>query len=109
MELQLKDLDWTVFSNSLALAFLLGVAFAAFVRWVAKKDLEGQTAWAVVVGVFITLLVMIPTLGLEIVAIIFCFFAATGIPMIVEYIQRVYSAQRQDKENAKALAKDILK
>lgn len=107
--MQLKDLDQQVFSNSLALAFLLGVLYAMLVRWVAKKDLEGQTAWAVAVGVVMTLLAMIPTLGLETVAIVFCFFTATGIPMIVEYVQRVHSEKRRDKEGADELAKDILK
>jgi len=38
-----------------------------------------------------------------------CYFGATGIPMIVEYILRVQSEIQQDKEKAKGLAKDLLK
>jgi hypothetical protein len=107
--MQLKDLNWTVFGISLAVLFLVCLGYAALVRWGAKKGMEGQTAWAVVVGVTIILAAIIPTLGLESVVVMFCFFIVGGLPMIGEYVLRVNAAQRKDKENAQALAKDILK
>ena len=102
-------INWTMFSLTLAALFAFGILYALLVRWVSIKQIEGQTAWAVVIGVTVTLLAMIPTFGLITVALMFCFFAASGIPMIVEYILRVHSQQSRDKEKAKGLAKDLLK
>ena len=107
--MQSTAFNWQLFSFTLAALFAFGILYALMVRWAANKQIEGQTAWAVVIGVTVTLLAMIPTLGLITVAIMFCFFAASGIPMIVEYILRVNSQQSNDKEKAKGLAKDLLK
>jgi hypothetical protein len=62
-----------------------------------------------VVGVTFTLIGMIPLFGLQLVAIMFCFFIASGIPMIVEYLLRIQKELEQDKEKAQGLAKDLLK
>jgi hypothetical protein len=61
-----------------------------------------------VIGVTFTLLFMIPVFGIEQVAIMFCFFGASGIPMIVEYLLRVQKEIQQDSENANEVAKDLL-
>jgi hypothetical protein len=102
-------IHWTFFSLTLAATFVFGILFAALVRWSARRKMIGQTAWAVVIGVTFTLLAMIPVFGLNVVAIIFCYFAASGIPMIVEYILRVQKEMDQDSEKARDLAKDLLK
>ena len=107
--MQQKDIFWLDFGWTLAAALLFGIVFAFVVHWASKRQMVGQTAWAVVVGVVVTLLTMIPVFGLDQVAIMSCYFGATGIPMIVEYILRVQSEIQQDKEKAKGLAKDLLK
>jgi ABC-type methionine transport system permease subunit len=107
--MQQKDIIWLDFGWTLAVAFLFGVLFALLVHWASKRQMVGQTAWAVVVGVAVTLLTMIPMFGLDLVALISCYFAATGIPMIVEYILRIQSDIQRDKEEAKGLAKDLVK
>lgn len=106
--MQLKDVNWTTFGFSLAGALVFGIFYSLLVRWVSRRGLEGQTAWSVVVGVTVTLLTMIPTFGVEMIALIFCFFAASGTPMIVEYLLRVQAEMQQDKRQAKELAKDLL-
>jgi len=96
------------FGLSLVGLFFFAVLYAMLVRLASKKKLEGQTAWAVVVGVAATLLAMVPTLGLEVVAIIFCYFTVAGIPMIVEYVLRVHAEHREDEEKAKGIARDLI-
>lgn len=106
--MQLIDVNQTVFSLSLVGALVLGMIFASLVRWTSKRKWVGQTAWAVVIGVTFTLLTMIPVFGLSVVAIMFCYFAASGIPMIVEYLTRVQQEIRDDNEKAKSLASELL-
>jgi|RhiMetdeSRZDD1v2_1073273.scaffolds.fasta_scaffold60888_6 hypothetical protein len=105
--MQLIDVNQTVFSLSLVGALILGSFFAALVRWTSKKKWIGQTAWAVVIGVSFTLLTMIPFFGLENVARMFCYFAASGTPMIIEYLMRVQQEIREDNEKAKSLASEL--
>ncbi len=105
---QEKAIDWTVFGLSLAGLFLVCVFYALAVRMLSKEKLEGQTAWAVVIGVAITLTAMLPFFGLEIVAYILCYFVAAGIPMIIEYIDRVHREQVNDTEKARSLAREII-
>ena len=107
--MQQMDVNWMIFGWSVGCAFALAILYAVLVRWISKKGMEGQTAWAVVVGVSFTLLTMIPFFGLYAVAFMFCFFIATGIPMIVEYLDRVQKEMQQDKKKAQGLAKDLLK
>lgn len=102
-------INWTIFGWTLAAAFIFGILFARLVRWASKRHIVGQTAWAVVVGVSATLITMIPIFGLFHIAIAFCYFGATGLPMILEYIDRVQKEIEQDKETSQGLAKDLLK
>ena len=106
--MQLKDANWTTFGITLGLAFVFGLVYALFIRWVSKKKLIGQTAWSVVVGVTFTLLTMIPFFGLTIVALIFAYFGAAGSSMIIEYIGRVQDEIKRDTESARELAKDMV-
>jgi uncharacterized iron-regulated membrane protein len=102
-------INWTVFGWTLASALIFGILFAGLVRWASKRKIVGQTAWAVVVGVSVTLIMMIPVFGLNLIAIAFCYFGATGLPMIVEYLLRIQKEIEQDSEKAQGLAKDLLK
>lgn len=102
-------INWRLFGLTLAGAFLFGILFAILIRMGSRRQLVGQTAWAVVVGVTFTLLIMIPIFGLNRVAIMFCYFGASGVPMIVEYILRVQDEIQADKAKANGIAKDLLK
>jgi hypothetical protein len=102
-------INWTIFGWSLAGAFVFGIVFASVVRWASKKHWVGQTAWAVVVGVGATLAAMVPVFGINLVAMILCYFVATGLPMIVEYLLRIQEEIKQDQDKANGLAKDLLK
>lgn len=102
-------INWRFFGLTLAGAFTFGCLFAALVRWASGRKMIGQTAWAVVIGVTATLLAMIPVFGLRPVAIMFCYFAAAGSPMIVEYLLRIQREIEQDRANAQGIAKDLVK
>ena len=106
--MQLKDANWLVFGWGLACALVFGILYAAFIHWVSKKGLIGQTAWSVVIGVTFTLLIMIPFFGLENVSLMFAYFGAAGTPMIVEYLARVQAEIKRDEESARRLAKDLV-
>jgi hypothetical protein len=106
--MQFKDVVWTTLGWSLGAALAFGILYSALVRWVSKRGLEGQTAWSVVIGVSFTLLTMIPVFGIERVVLMFCFFAASGTPMVVEYLLRVQDEMQKDRKNAQKLAKDFL-
>lgn len=101
-------INWRIFGGTLAGAFVFGLLFASLVRWASGKQWIGQTAWAVVIGVSVTLIIMIPVLGIQVVATAFAYFGATGLPMIVEYILRVQEENKRDHERARAHAKDLL-
>jgi len=106
--MQFSGANWMIFGWSLAAAFVFGIVYASLIRWISKKNLIGQTAWSVVCGVAVTLLFMVPVLGIENVALIFCFFAASGLPMIVEYLSRIQAELQQDKNKAAELTRELL-
>jgi hypothetical protein len=106
--MQSIDTSQPIFSLSLAAALAFGISFALLVRWASKRKMVGQTAWAVVVGVTATLLIMVPVFGIDLVAIMFCYFGAAGIPMVIEYLLRVQTEIQKDNEDAKGLAKDLI-
>ena len=102
--MQLVAFDWTVFSLTLATLFFFGIGYAMIVRQMSKNNVTGQTAYMVVVGVGVALIASIPTFGLLIVAVLFAYFSACGLPMVVEYAFRVHEERRKDLESANALA-----
>lgn len=106
--MQLMDVNWQTFGFGLVAALVFGIFFAMLVRWVSSQGMKGQTAWSVVVGVAITLTIAVPTVGIEIIVLLFCFFAASGTPMIIEYLLRVQAEMQQDHKKAKELAKELL-
>lgn len=102
--MQLVAFDWTVFSLTLAALFFFGVGYAFVVRQMSKNNVTGQTAYMVVVGVGVALIASIPTFGLLSVAVLFAYFSACGLPMVIEYAFRVHDERRRDLEAANALA-----
>jgi hypothetical protein len=109
MAMEQIAINWQTFGWTLAADFLFGVFFAGVVRWASRRRLVGQTAWAVVVGVTVVLLSLIPTFGLFVIALVFGAFGAAGVPMILEYIDRVQKEIEADNAKSKGLAKDLLK
>lgn len=102
-------LNWQSFGSVLAAEFIFGVVFACIVRLASKKQIVGQTALVVIVGVAATLLIAIPVFGLNFITFLFPCFIASGIPVTVEYILRVHDEIQQDHKKAQDIAKDLLK
>lgn len=102
-------IDKTVFSIMLAALLLFGIFYALLVNWMSKKNVRGQTAYMVVAGVSIGLVASIPTFGLTVVTIMFSYFAACGLPMVIEYGIRVHQERQRDEESAQALAKEAIR
>lgn len=100
--------NWHEIAPTLIGLFIFGFAFAVLIRWGSKKKVEGQTAWAVAIGVFVTVLALIPILGLNDIVIILSGFIASGVPMIFEYLDRVTKQQHADKAQADEIAKRLL-
>jgi hypothetical protein len=101
-------IDKTVFSLTLTALFLFGILYALLVNWMSQKKVRGQTAYMVVAGVSIGLIASIPTLGLTVVSILFSYFAACGLPMVVEYGIRVHIERQRDEDAAQSLAKEAI-
>jgi hypothetical protein len=87
---------------------LFGLAYAALVRHVTSKKVEGQTAYLVAVGVFVTVVGMIPVIGLENGLLTLVGFGFTGTPMILEYVLRIHKTQKRDREEAARIAREHL-
>ena len=105
--MQFSDVNWLTFGFVLAGLVLFGCFYAALVRFMAKRGADGQTAWMVVGGVAITLCGSIFIVGLQAALLMLACFAASGLPMVVEYVWRYESARRADHEQAKRHSKDV--
>lgn len=106
--MQISAVIWPTFGLVLAALFLFGCFYAALVRFMAQRGADGQTAWMVVGGVAITLCGGTVVGGLEAGLVFLACFAASGLPMVVEYVWRYESARRADHEQAKRHSKDDL-
>jgi hypothetical protein len=100
--------NWSAFGWSLAGAFVFGIIYACVVRFLAVKKIQHQTPWLVVFGVGVTLLIAIPTFGAQMLSLLFLFFAASGLPMVIEYVLRTQAAEREDIEKAQKIAKELV-
>lgn len=101
-------LNWSTFGVVLVDVFFFGVLYALFVRWLWTKKVEGQTAWLVVGGVAVVLTLSIALFGLLIIAVLFALFAAAGLPMVAEYVERVHRIHMRDLEAAQKLARETV-
>lgn len=102
-------LDWSTFGFVLADCFFFGVCYALFVRWLWIKKVEDQTALLVVFGVGVVLVLSIAFFGLYLVALLFALFAAAGLPMVVEYVERIHRSRTLDAETARRLEKEVIR
>jgi hypothetical protein len=100
--------NWQFYGLTLAGEFVFGLLFAVLVRLASKRQIIGQTAFAVIIGVSATLLITIPVFGLNMVVSIFPHFIFSGTPMVTEYLLRLATAAEKDAEKAKDVAKDLL-
>ena len=105
--MQFSDVNWLTFGLVLAGLVLFGCLYAGLVRFMAKRGADGQTAWMVVGGVAVTLLGGVFVIGLRNALLMLACFAASGLPMVVEYVWRYESARRADHEQAKRHSKDV--
>ena len=99
--MQFSGINWLFFGLVLAGLHVLAWLFAALVRYMARRGIEGQTAWMVVVGVAVTGVAAAPFVGVENALIFAAFFVASGTPMVVEYVSRVESSRQVDRKQAK--------
>jgi hypothetical protein len=106
--MQSLAINWQSFGLVLASLFLFGCLYAGLVRFMARRGADGQTAWMVVGGVAVTLCGAIFVIGLENTLLTVACFAASGLPMVVEYVWRFEAARRADHEQATKQAKDML-
>jgi hypothetical protein len=109
MTTQVLSPNYLQFGLVLATLFLFGVVYAYLVRWLANSNVQGQTAYAVVGGVGVTVLVSAVVIGMTNALYLIICFAASGLPMIVEYVNRVHGEHRKDQQSAQQVAKDLLK
>lgn len=96
------------FGLTLALLFIFGLGYAALVRLMARRGVQGQTAYTVVGGVAVTVLGATALIGWHNVILLLACFTASGLPMILEYGTRTHGEQRRDLESAQAVAKELL-
>jgi len=93
-----------VFSLTLAALLFFGILYALLVRYMSERKVQGQTAYMVVGGVTIALVASIPSIGLYPITILFAYFSACGLPMVIEYALRVHEERRSDEEAAAMIA-----
>ena len=106
---QLPGVDWAVFGLVLALLMIFGIAYAALVHYMAQRGIDGQTAWMVVLGTAVTLLGASFLVGWLNALLVAACFAASGAPMVIEFVARVENARRSDAQAARDASKELLK
>lgn len=78
--------------------FIFGLVYNQLVGWMNRRGFsEGYTAIQVVFGTAVTVAFALPLIGLRSVAIIFGFFTASGLPMVIGDIYR-YAMRRNGFE-----------
>lgn len=99
---------WQTFGLILVALFMFGLVYAILIRWLSKKKVKGQTAYSVVFGVAVTVTAMGPVIGWQNVLYVLAGFAASGLWMILEDVQRAWLEDQADREKAKKMAEDLL-
>jgi hypothetical protein len=107
--MQLSAAFYPTFGLTLAALFIFGLAYAALVRHISKVGMQGQTAYAVIGGVAVTLALATFVVGITTTLVLLACFSASGLPMVIEYVTRVHLEQRRDREQAAETAREFLK
>jgi len=81
--------EWLLFGLILAGELIFAVGLAVLVRYLSKHGPNGQTLWMVVVGVAGVVTISGPRIGWETVGTLAICFTVAGIPMAVEYLDRI--------------------
>lgn len=105
---QLSGINGENFGLVLVLLFVFGVLYALLTNYMARRGIEDQTVWLVVVGTLATIFGASFLTGIKNALILLACFTASGFPMIVEYVVRVENAKRRDKQAASAVTKGLL-
>lgn len=87
---------------------LIGILYAILVRMMSRAGVRGQTAWLVVVGVAFTVSIAASLIGILHVVMLALCFTASGIPMIVEYVDRVHKEEKADQEIAAKVLDNVM-
>jgi hypothetical protein len=107
--MQFSDVNWDVFGAVLAVLLIFGIGYAWLTNVMARKGIDDQTVWMVIGGVLVTVLGASLVIGLVPTVLILGCFAASGLPMVVEFVSRVESAKQADKQTARKASRDLLK
>lgn len=107
--MQTLSANYPIFILTLLALFFFGLIYAYFIRQISRAGVQGQTAYAVAFGVGVTVLASIGLIGAVNVALLLACFAASGVPMILEYANRTHHEQKSDRQAVKNIAKDLLK
>lgn len=107
MQRKCNDIKSETYLMVLGVLFVFGIIYDKFVSWLEYQGHEqGNTAWLVVLGDGITVLMAWPLFGFKAFAQIFGLFVASGTPMLLGSIKRFWEAQRKaDHHSQKALAR----
>lgn len=102
--MQAKDAFYLTFGLVFAALFFFGVAYAALVNYLEKQKVQSQTALLVMGGVTVTVIMSGALTGWEHAIYVLMCFAASGTPMVVEYVMREHVRLQADFNRAKELA-----
>ena len=98
---QLSGINWATFGTVLACLLAFGVLYALLTNYMARRGIDDQTVWLVVVGTLVTVLGAAWLIGIKATIVVLACFTASGLPMIVEYVARVENAKRRDAQAAR--------
>ena len=99
-----------LFGLVLALLFIFGYGYNWLVGWLERNGYEsGYTALLVVGGTAITLLGVVPLIGIKHTLVVLAAFAASGFWMVVGSWQRHRDAELRDQEDALKMAQEALR
>ncbi len=99
-------MNWTLVIL-LVVEFLFGIGFNWFTALSEERGwIEGYTSLFVTFGVFVTVTLMGPIIGWDIVGLLAAAFTASGLPMIVGSMARHARARRQEEAHIAQIAEE---
>lgn len=87
--------EWPLVGLILALELLYAAGVALWTRWASEAKLQGQTIWHVAVGVAGVVSIAGLRIGFGVSGFLLICFTVAGIPMAIEYFERVQEEQRK--------------
>lgn len=90
--------DRLVLGLVLAAELIFATLYAFLTRYLARRGPSGQTVWTVSVGVGGVVVIAGFLIGWNNAALLLACFTAAGLPMAVEYIDRVAREQQEARK-----------